>query len=51
MEKYSPEPLKRIAVLKDLRYGVEIEFPYRKKDEKVLLYNFNDYNNKKLNAF
>ena len=26
MEKYSPEPLKRIAVLKDLRYGVEIEF-------------------------
>lgn len=49
MEKYSPEPLKRIAVLKDLRYGVEIEFPYRKKDEKVLLYNFNHYNNKKLN--
>ena len=49
MGKYLPEPLKRIAVLKDLRYGVEIEFPYRKKDEKVLLYNFNHYNNKELN--
>lgn len=49
MEKYSPEPLKRIAVLKNLRYGVEIEFPYRKKDEKELLYNFNHYNNQKLN--
>ena len=49
MEKYSPEPLKRIAVLKDLRYGVEIEFPYRKQDEELLLYNFNYYNNKKLN--
>ena len=49
MEKYSPEPLKRISVLKDLRYGVEIEFPYRKQDEKLLLYNFNYYNNKELN--
>ena len=49
MEKYSPGSLKRIAVLKNLRYGVEIEFPYRKQDEKLLLHNFNYYNNKELN--
>ena len=50
MEKYSPEPLKRIAVLKNLRYGVEIEFPYRKQDEEILLYNFNYFNSLKLNS-
>lgn len=44
MKLDSPKPLKRIAVLKDFKYGVEIEFPYRIKDEETLLYNFNHYN-------
>ena len=49
MKLDSPKPLKRIAVLKDFKYGVEIEFPYRIKDEETLLYNFNHYNKNELN--